>query len=42
MPEARVKTIAAFKEQRNSNNPSYLATRERIYDGLRKAGLPEE
>ena len=42
MPEARVTTIAAFKEQRNSNNPSYLATRERIYDGLRKAGMPEE
>jgi adenylate cyclase len=42
MPEARVKTIAAFKEQRNSNNPIYLATRERIYEGLRKAGMPEE
>jgi TolB-like protein/class 3 adenylate cyclase/Tfp pilus assembly protein PilF len=42
MPEARVKTIAALKLQRNSNNPSYLATRERVYEGLRKAGMPEE
>jgi TolB-like protein/Tfp pilus assembly protein PilF len=42
MPEARVKTIAALKLQRNSNNPSYLATRERFYEGLRKAGMPEE
>jgi hypothetical protein len=29
-------------EQRNANNPSYLATRERMYEGLRKAGMPEE
>jgi len=42
MPEARVKTIAALKLQRNSDNPSYLATRERFYEGLRKAGMPEE
>jgi adenylate cyclase len=42
MPEARMKTIAAFKKQQNSEDSKYLATRERIYEGLRKAGLPEE
>ena len=41
-PDARPKTIAAFKKNINSNNPTYLATRERIYEGLRKAGMPEE
>lgn len=40
-PDARPKTIAAFKKNSNSNNPTYLATRERIYEGLRKAGMPE-
>ena len=24
-----------------SNNPSYLSRRERLFDGLRKAGVPE-
>jgi hypothetical protein len=24
-----------------SDNPTYLAQRERIYDGMRKAGVPE-
>jgi adenylate cyclase len=42
MPEVRAKTIAAFKKQINSDNPSYLAMRERIYEGLRKAGMPAE
>jgi adenylate cyclase len=41
-PDARPKTIAAFKKNINSNNPTYLATRERIYEGLRKVGMPEE
>jgi adenylate cyclase len=41
-PDARPKTIAAFKKNINSNNPTYLATRERIYEGLRKAGMPED
>lgn len=40
--EARTKTIAAFKKQANSDNASYLAMRERLCKGLRKAGLPEE
>jgi class 3 adenylate cyclase/TolB-like protein len=42
LPGARTKTIAAFKKQANSDNASYLSMRERIYEGLRKAGLPEE
>jgi adenylate cyclase len=41
-PDARPKTIAAFKKNINSNNPTYLATRERIYEGLRKVGMPED
>jgi tetratricopeptide (TPR) repeat protein len=35
-------TIARLRSQTFSDNPIYLAGRERIYDGLRKAGLPEE
>jgi TolB-like protein/Flp pilus assembly protein TadD len=35
-------TIARFKSQTFSDNPVYLAGRERMYEGLRKAGLPEE
>jgi hypothetical protein len=42
LPEARTKTISAFKKQVKSDNPAYLATRERIYEGPRKAGMPEE
>ena len=34
-------TIARFKSQTFSDNPVYLAGRERMYEGLRKAGLPE-
>jgi adenylate cyclase len=42
LPETRNKSIAALKKQANSDNTSYLAMRERIYEGLRKAGMPEE
>ena len=35
-------TIARFRSQTFSDNPIYLAGRERMYEGLRKAGLPEE
>jgi TolB-like protein/class 3 adenylate cyclase len=35
-------SIARFRSSARSDNPVYLAGRERIYDGLRKAGLPEE
>jgi tetratricopeptide (TPR) repeat protein len=34
-------TIARFRSQTSSDNPVYLAGRERMYDGLRKAGVPE-
>ncbi|HYM29786.1 MAG TPA: hypothetical protein VEU47_00715, partial [Candidatus Cybelea sp.] len=35
-------TIARAKSDERSNNPSYLSGREHIYEGLRKAGMPEE
>jgi tetratricopeptide (TPR) repeat protein len=35
-------TIARFRFQTFSDNPVYLAGRERMYEGLRKAGLPEK
>jgi len=39
---AKTKTIAQWKSLANSENPVYLATRERWYEGLRRAGMPEE
>jgi TolB-like protein/class 3 adenylate cyclase/Tfp pilus assembly protein PilF len=35
-------TIARFRSQTNSDHPVYLAGRERMYEGLRKAGMPEQ
>jgi hypothetical protein len=35
-------TIARLRSSAFSHNPVYLAGRERVYDGLRKAGVPEE
>jgi hypothetical protein len=32
------RTIARFKASVESDNPVYLAGRERVYEGLRKAG----
>jgi hypothetical protein len=34
-------TIARARAAPPSDNPIYLAQRERIYDGMRKAGVPE-
>jgi TolB-like protein/predicted Zn-dependent protease len=34
-------TITKFRAQLVSNNPAYLAQRERLYEGLRAAGVPE-
>jgi TolB-like protein len=34
-------TIARFRSQTASDHPVYLAGRERMYEGLRKAGIPE-
>jgi TolB-like protein len=33
-------TLRRLRESPNSDNPTYLATRERIYEGMRLAGLP--
>jgi len=34
-------TISRFRARASSDNPTYLTQRERIRDGMRKAGLPE-
>lgn len=34
-------TVARFRNERRSQNPTFLAQRERIYEGLRLAGVPE-
>jgi tetratricopeptide (TPR) repeat protein len=34
-------TLRRFRAGAQSNNPTYLAQRERLYDGMRKAGVPE-
>ncbi len=34
-------TIARFRAGASSENPTYLAQRERDYEGMRKAGVPE-
>ena len=34
-------TIRRFRRQTPSNNPTYLAKRERVYQGMRLAGVPE-
>jgi TolB-like protein/class 3 adenylate cyclase len=34
-------TISRYRAGASSDNPIYLAQRERIYDGMRKAGVPE-
>jgi hypothetical protein len=36
-----IQTIQGLKATERSRNPVFLARRERFYDGLRKAGLPE-
>jgi len=39
---ARIRTVAQFKALDSSTNPRYLALRQRLYDGLTKAGMPAE
>jgi TolB-like protein/class 3 adenylate cyclase len=34
-------TISRYRAGASNDNPAYLAGRERIYDGMRKAGVPE-
>ena len=38
----KTRTIVDWKSMSYSDHPAYLAFRERIHDGLRKAGMPEE
>jgi hypothetical protein len=35
-------TVARFRNERRSDNPTFLGQRERIYEGLSLAGVPEE
>jgi len=37
----RAFTIRRFQRQLSSDNPTYLAKRERVYEGMRMAGVPE-
>jgi tetratricopeptide (TPR) repeat protein len=34
-------TVSRFRKGALSSNPTYLALRERVYEGMRKAGVPE-
>jgi hypothetical protein len=34
-------TIRRYRAAAASDHPTYLAQRERLYDGMRKAGVPE-
>jgi len=34
-------TIRRFQRHLSSDNPTYLAERERVYEGMRMAGVPE-
>jgi TolB-like protein len=38
----KTRTIAQLRSLQWSDNPDYVAYRERLYEGLRKAGMPEE
>jgi TolB-like protein/Tfp pilus assembly protein PilF len=42
LPGTKTRTIAGWRAMAYSDNPIYLAFRERIHEGLRKAGMPEE
>lgn len=41
IPGARTRTIAQWKTSSWAGSPGYLAFRERLYEGLRRAGMPE-
>src|SRR6185437_7039994 len=41
-PATQARTIAAWRSNALSRLPAYLRYRERIMEGLRQAGLPEE
>ena len=35
-------TVSRYRASAASDNPTYLARRERMYDGMRQAGIPED
>jgi hypothetical protein len=37
-----IRIVAQWKAQLFQDTPAFLAHRERLYEGLRKAGMPEE
>jgi TolB-like protein/Flp pilus assembly protein TadD len=39
LPESRVRTVEGWRQMAYSENPAYLALRERIYNGLQQAGM---
>jgi len=41
-PGTKTRTIARWRSLAHSSNPTYLSQRERLYEGLRNAGMPEE
>lgn len=41
-PGVRTRTVAAYKRNIYNDNPTYRAMRERLYEGLRKAGMAEQ
>jgi hypothetical protein len=41
LPRFGASQQARFRAGVAGDNPTYLAVRERIYDGMRKAGVPE-
>src|SRR5262249_12660023 len=42
LPGSKTRAIAHWRARAYSDNPAYLAFRERIHDGLRQAGMPEQ
>ena len=40
--DTTIRTVAGWRGLAYSDNPAYQALRERIYEGLRKAGMPEQ
>src|SRR5262249_51563701 len=39
LPDARIRTVAGWRKMAYSDDPAYLALRDRIYEGLQKAGM---
>jgi hypothetical protein len=39
LPDSHIKTVEGWRRMAYSENPAYLALRERIYKGLQQAGM---